>query len=109
MELELISIYTTAPDRESATRLSRALVEERLAACTNTFIVSSIYWWKGKIEEADEWAVVIKTRRDLQHDAERRLRELHPYEVPAILVYRVDSCLPAYVDWVRASTRERPD
>ena len=108
MDTELVSIYTTLPDRDSANRLGRTLVEERLAACINTFPISSIYQWQGKIEETAEWAVLVKTRADLQPDTVNRIRELHPYEVPAVIVYGIEFSLPAYAEWVRASTREGP-
>jgi periplasmic divalent cation tolerance protein len=104
MGAALITVYTTFPDRETAARVTRALVEERLAACANLLPIQSIYRWRGRIEETGEWAALLKTRRDLYPEVEARLRALHPYEVPAILGSPDELVDPAYAAWVEEST-----
>jgi periplasmic divalent cation tolerance protein len=104
MAPQLVSIYTTFPDRETAARVARALVEERLVACANLFPIRSIYRWQGRIEEADEWAALLKTRRALYPAAEERIRGLHPYEVPAILGSPEEMVAPSYAAWVEESS-----
>jgi periplasmic divalent cation tolerance protein len=104
MREDLVSVYTTLPDRASADRLARILVEERLAACANAFPVESIYRWQGKLEQASEWALILKTRRALYAAVERRIRDLHPYEVPAVVAYDITAGLPHYLAWIREST-----
>jgi periplasmic divalent cation tolerance protein len=106
MSEDLISVYTTLPDRESADRLARALVEGRLAACANAFPVESVFRWQGQLEQASEWALILKTRWGLYAEVERRIRESHPYEVPAVVAYDITAGLPDYLAWIRASTRE---
>lgn len=106
MSADLISVYTTLPDRASADRLARTLVEERLAACANAFPVESTYRWQGKLEQASEWALVLKTPRALYSAVERRIRDIHPYEVPAVVACDITAGLPDYLAWIRASTRE---
>ena len=101
----LITVYTTFPDRETAARVARALVEERLAACANLLPVESIYRWRGGSRQAGEWAVFLKTRRDLYPAIEARLRALHPYEVPAILGSPDERVDAAYAAWVRGVDR----
>jgi periplasmic divalent cation tolerance protein len=108
METDLLAVYTTLPGRDAADQLATSLVEDRLAACANCFPVDSVYSWQGQIERAGEWAVVLKTRRELWPRVRDRIRAIHPYEVPAIVAYGVAEALPEYAEWVRASTRERP-
>ncbi len=100
--------YTTFPDRESASRAARVLVEEQLVACVNCFSVDSVYRWKGGIETAGEWALILKTRGSLCARLERRLGELHPYEVPAFVAFAIDHGAAAYLAWIDASTTD-PD
>jgi periplasmic divalent cation tolerance protein len=102
---DLISVYTTFPDRDTAARVTRALIEERLVACANLFPTRSTYRWRGAIEETDEWAALLKTRRALYPAVEERIRALHPYEVPAILGSPEDMVAPSYAAWVEESTR----
>ena len=105
MSKDLVSVYTTLPDRESVDRLARLLVEERLAACANFFPLESVYRWKGKLEKASEWALILKTRRGLYEAVERRIRDAHPYDVPAVVAYDITAGLPDYLAWIGESTR----
>ncbi len=99
--LLVISTFGTA---DEARRISRTLVEERLVACANILpAVESIYRWKGEVETSPETMVLFKTVRDNFDQLEDRLRELHPYEVPEIVAFRVDTGLPAYLRWVDES------
>jgi periplasmic divalent cation tolerance protein len=99
-------VLSTVPDAQVAERVARALVEERLAACVSRVPgVGSLYRWQGEIEEAEEVLLVIKTHARRAPELTRRLRELHPYEVPEILVLPVAAGLSSYLDWVREETR----
>ena len=93
---------TTAPDAEVGERIARALVEEGVAACVNLVPgLHSIYRWKGAVESAAEVLLVVKTRADRAADLERRLHELHPYEVPELLRLPVPGGSEAYLRWLR--------
>ena len=95
-------LMATAPDAGSAERIARGLVEERLAACVNLVPgLRSIYRWQGAIEEAAEVLLLIKTRGDRVADLERRLRELHPYDVPELLRLPAGGGSEPYLRWVR--------
>ena len=95
-------VLSTASSPEEATRLCRALVEERLAACANLIPgMQSIYRWQGAVEEANETLILLKTTTANIGALENRLRELHNYEVPEFLVLDVDSGSHAYLDWLR--------
>lgn len=98
-------VFSTAPDAETAARIARALVTERLVACVNVVAgVTSVYRWQGKLEEAAEVLLVMKTVADRIPALAARLKELHPYEVPELLALPVDAALPAYAQWVAAET-----
>lgn len=94
-------ILTTCPDLRSARRVARALVEERLAACVNILpIEQSIYRWRGKIESARERLLVIKSERRAYHAIERRVRTLHPYELPEIIAVPLVAGHRRYLAWI---------
>jgi periplasmic divalent cation tolerance protein len=94
--------FITAPNLETATRIARALVEERLVACVNLVSeIRSIYRWEGAVQEDAEVLLVVKTRADRAGDLANRVAELHPYELPeVVLLPAVGGSLP-YLDWVR--------
>jgi periplasmic divalent cation tolerance protein len=89
------------PDRETAERLARTLVGERLAACVNVMpAMQSIFRWKGQIETATEQMLVIKTRTADYAVIERRIRSLHPYELPEVIAVPVVAGLSEYLAWL---------
>jgi periplasmic divalent cation tolerance protein len=102
-------VLTNLPDRDAALALARALVERRLAACVNVLAgCTSVYRWKGAIESADEVPVLIKTRLSLYPQVEQAIRELHPYELPEIVVLPLHGGLQGYLDWVATETSAAP-
>ena len=104
MPEEAVVVFVTFPDADTARRIVRTLVEERLAACGNIVPgVESIYRWEGKIETATEVLAVLKTDLGHYRTMEARLVALHPYEVPECLALRVEEGLPAYLQWLTAS------
>lgn len=98
-------IFATAPDSAVAEQIGRVVVEENLAACVNILPgVRSIYRWQGKVEDASEVLMLLKTT-DAQVQALReRIVELHPYEVPEFLEVDVTGGFAPYLDWIREST-----
>jgi periplasmic divalent cation tolerance protein len=100
-----ILVLTTAPNGDVAAHLAERLVEERLAACVSRIPgVLSRYRWAGNVEEAVEVLVIAKTRTGLKDALVRRLVELHPYEVPEVLVVPVGGGHIPYLDWIRETT-----
>jgi periplasmic divalent cation tolerance protein len=99
-------VLTTAPDRATAERIARALVERKLAACVNLVPgVRSVYRWKGAVEEADEVLLLAKTAEDRVEDLERALTGLHPYEVPECVVLEAGRVEARYLAWLVEATR----
>lgn len=100
-----LEVHITAPDRERAELIARALVDERLAACVNIVGgVRSVYRWEGQVQEEDEVLCLVKTRPDLLEALCARVTVLHPHDVPEILAFEVADGSPAYLSWLDAST-----
>ncbi len=101
-------VYITAESPEQAERIGRALVEERLAACANILPgMRSIYRWKGSIETAGETVLIAKTRTALTEALAKRVKELHSYEVPCVVVLPVSDGLPEFLRWIDEETVPR--
>jgi len=100
-------VFCTCPDSKSAQALAHHLVEQRLAACVNLLpAMRSVYRWQGQIEQAEEIQLVIKTCVDRLDALSAAIRLHHPYELPEIVAISTSAGLPAYLDWIRAQTRE---
>ena len=99
-------VLTTLGAATDAAAFARVLVDERLAACVNVLpVMTSIYRWKGSVEEAREQPLVIKTTRDRVAALESRFHELHPYEVAEFLVIGPAEASAAYGAWLADSVK----
>jgi periplasmic divalent cation tolerance protein len=104
---ELLLVLSTAPDRERAEQIGRALVEERLVACVNLVPgLRSIYRWGEKLQAEGEVLLLMKTSRTRFPQLAERFPGLHPYEVPELLALPISHGLAAYCRWVHDETRE---
>ena len=104
----VIVLTTLGSDIDPAT-LALRLVEERLAACVNVLPeMESFFRWHGAVERDRERQLVIKTRAALVPELQRRLIEMHPYDLPEFLVVPVSAGSEAYLRWITASTTD-PD
>jgi periplasmic divalent cation tolerance protein len=103
-----VLVYTTYPSLVEAEKTGRALVEKGLAACVNILPgMRSIYRWQGKIEQADEVVMIVKTRDAQKEAVAAQVRALHSYDTPAILFLPSDGGDKAYVDWILAESAGR--
>jgi periplasmic divalent cation tolerance protein len=97
----VIAVVTNLPDSDSAFNLARELVQLRLAACINVLgPITSFYHWEGKLEEAQEVPLLIKTTDARYAELEKAIRERHPYSLPEIIAWPVEQGLPEYLRWV---------
>jgi len=100
-----VLIYTTFASLEDAKSVGAALVASRLAACVNMFPgMISLYQWEGAREEANEVAMIIKTRSGLTEEVLTEVKRLHPYEVPALLVLPTEGGSSDYCAWIVSET-----
>ncbi len=99
-----IVILSTCATAEDAERIARALVEQRLAACVNVLPgVRSFYRWKGEVESAGEYLLVIKSSRLLFDDLRIALEKAHPYEVPEVVALPIADGARNYLNWLQQS------
>jgi periplasmic divalent cation tolerance protein len=99
-----IAVVTTVASREQAQRIARALVERRLAACAQISEIESIYRWEGALQQEPECRVLLKTVDERYAEVEATLRELHPYELPAIHAFALEHVFEPYARWVVSET-----
>jgi len=104
-ETTVAVVLTTAPDLDTAEDLARTLVGERLAACVNVMPgVRSVYRFEGEVHEDAEILLIIKTGVARTGEVAARIKALHPYDLPEVLVLpTVGGSLP-YLDWVETET-----
>ena len=98
---DVLTILMTAPDPGVGEQIVRQLLDERLVACGNVIPGAiSLYRWDGEIQRDQEALVILKTARTALQDALARAEEVHPYEVPELLVLEVADGSAPYVNWV---------
>lgn len=96
-----IVALTTCGSADEARKVAQALVWSRLAACVNIVPgVESIYHWEGKIQDEQEWLLVIKSRRDLLPRMRELLNAQHSYDVPELVAVDVSGGSPSYLNWL---------
>jgi len=103
---EFIVVLVTSSSEGEAEKLAARLVEEKLAACVNIIPTSSLFRWEGKLSREKEMLLVIKTRNSRFEDLEKRVRELHSYQVPEIIALPVVAGSEEYLDWVAENVSE---
>ena len=97
-------ILSTIDDRKKGEEIAEKLVREKLAACINLVgPIFSTYWWQGNVEKAEEHLMIIKTTKSLREAAMKRLKELHPYQVPEIISIDISAGHEDYLKWILES------
>ncbi len=100
---QTIITLCTCPDKQSAEKVARLLVEEKLAACVNILPnIRSIYSWQGQIESAEEQLLIIKSPQAGYQAIETAILSLHPYELPEIIAVPIERGLPEYINWINS-------
>ena len=104
MTSEYCIAMTTLEDEESASRLARSVVEAKLAACVQLIHIRSTFSWEGRVEDAAEVLVLMKTRADVYERLQQFICDNHPYDVPEILQLPVTAGHGPYLSWVNDNT-----
>ncbi|MCL4143454.1 UNVERIFIED_CONTAM: hypothetical protein GTU68_039571 [Idotea baltica] len=100
-ENNIIVLLTHVPDQNCAERIANALIAAKLAACVNIGSAGqSVYEWQGMIEMQTEIPIQIKTSQDCYTKIETLILEMHPYELPDIMILNVDGGFEPYLQWV---------
>ncbi|MDH5770045.1 MAG: divalent-cation tolerance protein CutA [Candidatus Bathyarchaeota archaeon] len=104
---EYIQVITTFGNKEEAEKISQIVVEKRLAGCAQVIgPITSIYWWKGKIERAEEWLCLIKSQADLYQELESTILQVHSYENPEILAMPIIRGSKSYLSWLESELKK---
>jgi len=99
-------IYSTTKDLKSVEKISKHIIKNKLAACINTFPIKSIYHWKGKVEKEKEYAMIIKTRKNLVKKLIKEIKSKHPYELPSIISFDINYGYKNFLRWIECETRQ---
>ena len=98
-------IYVTSSSKEEATKIAKILVKEKLVACANIYDnVSSIYQWKGELQEDTETIIILKTKMSLFEQVSAKIKELHSYECPCIVALPISIGEKNFLDWINNLT-----
>ncbi len=98
-----IFIYITNPSKEKATEIANYLLKKRLVACANIFQITSLYHWENKINNEDEFALILKTLEKNFEKIKKEVKKIHPYSTPCIIKIPVSSN-KEYFDWIKKET-----
>ncbi len=99
-------IFITTSSLDEAEKIGRALVEEKLVACSNIVSpIRSIYHWQGKICDDKEALMILKTKKKLFKQIEKRVKALHSYEVPELIIMPIIEGSNKYLSWLKNETK----
>ncbi|MFQ6127326.1 MAG: divalent-cation tolerance protein CutA [Thermoplasmata archaeon] len=97
-------VYSTAQNEAEGKRIGRTIIAKKLAACVNIFPIKSIYWWKGRIEEDEERAMIFKTRSKLVSSLIEEIQKESTYEVACAVSYEMSLGSKKYLEWIEDCT-----
>lgn len=100
-QINAVFAYITAPDRDEAMKIARALVHDKLAACSNVFDnMTSVYHWQGDICEDGECVIIAKTTDEKFDDVCAKVSQIHSYETPCVIALPVSGGFPPFLQWL---------
>jgi periplasmic divalent cation tolerance protein len=99
-----VIIVSTYPNKKSVNKIANHLVKTKLAACVNITKISSVYTWKGKVENTSEYLALFKTIQKNKKKLKEKIKSTHPYDVPEIAEITVNSINKPYLKWLVDST-----
>jgi len=103
LSIDMILIYITCKDNKEAKKISKALLEKRLVACTNLHKIESMYWWNNQIKEDNEVVIIAKTKETNYEKVKTEVKKLHSYDIPCILKIKAEAN-EGYDKWINEET-----
>ena len=105
---DYIQISMTTESLEDAEKIARSLLEKRLTGCVQIVgPITSIYWWKGNIENSQEWLCLVKSREDVYKKLEKAIKQIHPYQTPEIVATPIVNGSIEYLKWLSDELEEK--
>lgn len=99
--------FVTVPSKEEGEKIANYLVEHKIVACVNIIHnVHSIYRWKGQIEEDNEYLLIIKTTKERKKKLIHTIAEIHSYETPECIGFKIDDGSKNYLKWILNSVKQ---
>lgn len=99
-------VYMTCETMKEAEGIGSVLVERRLAACVNILPgMKSMYWWEGKVEQAEEVVLIAKTSDSLVEELTQAVKAMHGYDVPCVVSVPIQGGNSDFLDWIRSETK----
>lgn len=99
--MKIVVVLCTVPDQACAEHLAQVVLKARLAACVSYLPpMTSLYYWQGTIERQTEIQLLLKTDSLRQANLLMTLKEHHPYQLPELLIWQVDTTEAAYAAWL---------
>ena len=96
----MILVLTTTEKKSLAQKIGNALLKEKLVACASILPMESSYWWKGKIVNAQEFQLILKTKPENFAKIEKVIKKLHTYELPEIISININKAGKDYLNWI---------
>lgn len=96
----MILILTTSDKKSLAVKIGKKLLEQKLIACCSILPMESSYWWKGKIVNAKEFQLVLKTKAENFEEIEKVIKTLHTYELPEVISINIEKAGKDYLKWM---------
>jgi periplasmic divalent cation tolerance protein len=104
--MSIVMVYVTCASELEAERIAQAAVRAKLAACANIVPkIRSFFHWKKQYHDVDETLLIFKTRKEKFRKLEKKVKAMHSYQVPCIVMYPAKAASKPYEKWVRAETR----
>lgn len=103
--MKLVAVCTTVGQADDARRIATAAVEQGLAACVHIDAIESVYRWQGRVQHETEQRLMLKTTEAAAPALRELVRQMHPYELPALYSFEVAEAQPDYATWVMEQTQ----
>jgi len=100
----MILVYITNPTKKWAEKIAKVLLKKRLIVCSNIFEIESFYWWRRKIEKAEEFVLIGKTIEKKYKKIKKEVEKIHPYEVPCVLKIKAEAN-KGYLNWLKSEIK----
>jgi periplasmic divalent cation tolerance protein len=104
MTFKACVVLTTINSKEQAEKLAKGILEARLAACAQIQVITSYYWWEGKVANDPEYLIYFKTDAAKYKELESRIATIHPYDTPEIIQIPIEAGSSKYLAWIEKET-----